>query len=225
MLLTPGIHSVPSTSLASGQFGDIPVNTTDDTLISIDGGPASTNEVMIDGIPTTTAFINQLTTIPSVDATQEFDVQSGPLKAEWGRSGGGVINVYTKSGTNDLHGDLYEYLRNNVLDENDYFDKKAGVPTPPFKMNQFGFAAGGPVYVPKLYNGRNRDFFFVDYQGTRWRQGQTYISTVPTPAQRSATSRRPTIPRAELYRFTTRSQRSRIQTFPDNTAGHHCWET
>ena len=90
VLLTPGIHSVPSTS---GQFGDIPVNTTDDTLISIDGGPASANEVMIDGIPTTTGFINQLTTIPSVDATQEFDVQSGPLKAEWGRSGGGVINV------------------------------------------------------------------------------------------------------------------------------------
>ncbi|MBV9158676.1 MAG: carboxypeptidase regulatory-like domain-containing protein [Acidobacteriaceae bacterium] len=182
VLLTPGIHSVPSTS---GQFGDIPVNTTDDTLISIDGGPASANEVMIDGIPTTTGFINQLTTIPSVDATQEFDVQSGPLKAEWGRSGGGVINVYTKSGTNDLHGDLYEYVRNTILDADDYFDKKAGVPAPPFKMNQFGFTAGGPVYFPKLYNGRNRNFFFVDYQGTRWRQGQTYIATVPTQAQRN----------------------------------------
>ncbi len=182
VLLTPGIHSVPSTS---GQFGDIPVNTTDDTLISIDGGPASANEVMIDGIPTTTGFINQLTTIPSVDATEEFDVQSGPLKAEWGRSGGGVINVYTKSGTNAFHGDLYEFLRNNILDADDYFDKKAGIPTPPFKMNQFGFTLGGPTYIPKLFNGRDKSFFFVDYQGTRWRQGQTYISTVPTQAQRN----------------------------------------
>lgn len=182
VLLTPGVHSVPSTS---GQFGDVPVNTTDDTLISIDGGPASANEIMIDGIPTTTGFINQMTTIPSVDATQEFDVQSGPLKAEWGRSGGGVINVYTKSGTNDLHGDVYEFLRNNVLDANDYFDKRAGNPVPPFKMNQFGFALGGPVYIPKVYNGRNRTFFFVDYQGTKWRQGQTYIGTVPTQAERN----------------------------------------
>lgn len=182
VLLTPGIHSVPSTS---GQFGDVPVNTTDDTLISIDGGPASANEIMIDGIPTTTGFINQMTTIPSVDATQEFDVQSGPLKAEWGRSGGGVINVYTKSGTNALHGDVYEFLRNNVLDANDYFDKKAGNPVPPFKMNQFGFTLGGPVYIPKIYNGRNRTFFFVDYQGTRWRQGQTYIGTVPTQTERN----------------------------------------
>ena len=182
VLLTPGIHQVPSTS---GQFGDIPVNTTDDTLISIDGGPASANEIMIDGIPTTTGFINQMTTIPSVDATQEFDVQSGPLKAEWGRSGGGVINVYTKSGTNRLHGDVYEFLRNNVLDANDWFDKRAGTPVPPFKMNQFGFTLGGPVYLPKVYNGRDRTFFFVDYQGTRWRQGQTYISTVPTSAERA----------------------------------------
>ena len=181
VLLTPGIHSVPSTS---GQFGDIPVNTTDDTLISIDGGPASANEVLIDGIPSTTGFINQLTTIPSVDATEEFDVQSGPLRAEWGRNGGGVINVFTRSGTNSLHGDIYEFLRNNELDADDYFDKQAGKPTPIFKLNQFGGTVGGPVFIPKLYNGQNKFFFFVDYQGTRWRQGQTYISTVPTAAER-----------------------------------------
>ena len=181
VLETPGIHSVPSTN---GQFGDIPVNTTDDTLISIDGGPASANEIMIDGIPATTGFINQMTTIPSVDGTEEFDVQSGPLRAEWGNTGGGVINVYTKSGTNALHGDAYEFLRNNVLDADDYFDKLNGVATPSFKMNQFGFTTGGPVYLPKLYDGKGKNFFFVDYQGTRWIQGQTYIATVPTQAQR-----------------------------------------
>ncbi|HUV71270.1 MAG TPA: carboxypeptidase regulatory-like domain-containing protein [Terracidiphilus sp.] len=182
VLQTPGVHAAPS---ANGQFGDIPVNTTDDTLISIGGGPASANEVMIDGIPTTTGFMNQMTTIPSVDATQEFSVQSGPLKAEWGQNGGGVINVYTKSGTNNLHGDAYEFLRNNILDANDYFDKLNGVPTPSFKMNQFGFTAGGPVFIPKVIHGKDKYFFFVDYQGTRWIQGQTYIATVPTKAQRA----------------------------------------
>lgn len=182
VLETPGIHSVPS---SNGQFGDIPVNTTDDTLISIDGGPASANQIMIDGIPATTGFINQMTTIPSVDATEEFDVQSGPLRAEWGNTGGGAINVYTKSGTNSLRGDVYEFIRNNVLDADDYFDKRNGVATPPFKMNQFGGTVGGPVYLPRLYNGKGKSFFFVDYQGTRWIQGQTYIATVPTQAQRS----------------------------------------
>lgn len=182
VLQTPGVHSVPSTN---GQFGDISVNTVDDTLISIAGGPASANEIMIDGIPATTGFINQMTTVPSVDATQEFDVQSGPLKAEWGLTGGGVINVYTKSGTNKFHGDVYEFLRNNVLDANEFFNKLNGHNTPPFRMNQFGFTAGGPVYLPKIYHGKDRNFFFVDYQGTRWVQGQTYIATVPTQAQRS----------------------------------------
>lgn len=182
VLLTPGIHSVPSTN---GQFGDIPVNVNDDSLISIDGGPAAANVIMIDGIPANTGNINEMTTIPSVDATQEFDVLSGPLKAEWGRSGGGVINVYTKSGTNRVHGDLYEFLRNNAFDANDFFDNRAGRPKIPFRMNQFGFTLGGPVYIPKVYNGQNKTFFFVDYQGTRWRQGQTYISTLPTPAERN----------------------------------------
>ncbi len=182
VLQTPGIHSVPSTS---GQFSDIPVNTTDDTLISIAGGPASANQVMVDGIPATTGFINQMTTIPSVDGTQEFDVQSGPLKAEWGQTGGGVINVYTKSGTNQLHGNLYEFLRNDIFDANDYFDKINGVAVPEFRMNQFGGTIGGPVYIPRVLNGKDKAFFFVDYQGTRWVQGQTYIATVPTAAERA----------------------------------------
>lgn len=180
--LTPTVLGVPS---ANGQFGDLPVNTMDDSIISINGGRAKTNEVLIDGIPSTTGFVNQMTTIPNVDATQEFKVQSSSLSAEFGRFTGGVINVSTRSGTNELHGSLYEFLRNSAMDANEFFNKRSGNGTPAFRMNQYGFAAGGPVYVPKLYNGRNRTFFFTDFQGARWRQGQVFLGTLPNAAQRA----------------------------------------
>jgi hypothetical protein len=180
--LTPSVTSVPS---ANGQFGDIPVNTMDDSIISIGGGRAKANEVLIDGIPSTTGFVNQITTIPSVDATLEFKVQSNNLSAEFGRFSGGVINISTRYGTNDLHGSLYEFLRNTDLDANEYFNKLVGSPTPVFHMNQYGFAVGGPVYLPGIYRGRNRTFFFTDFQGTRWSQGQTYLASLPPLAERT----------------------------------------
>ena len=108
----PGLHS---DSGASGQFGDIPVNTTWDSNFSINGGQGYSNEIMIDGAPSTTGFFNQITTMPSVDALVEFKVQSNSMSAEFGRTGGGVLNVTTKSGTNALHGTLFEFLRNSVI--------------------------------------------------------------------------------------------------------------
>ncbi|MCL5742309.1 MAG: carboxypeptidase-like regulatory domain-containing protein, partial [Acidobacteria bacterium] len=180
--LTPGVLGVPSTN---GQFGDLPVNTMDDSIISINGGRAKTNEVLIDGIPSTTGFVNQMTTIPNVDATQEFKVQSSNLSAEFGRFTGGVINVSTRAGTNELHGSLFEFLRNSAMDSNEFFNKRSGKDIPAFRMNQYGFAVGGPVVLPKLYNGKNRTFFFTDFQGSRWRQGQVFIGTVPTALQRT----------------------------------------
>ncbi len=180
--LTTNVLTAPS---ANGQFADVPVNTTDDSMISINGGRARTNEVMIDGIPSTTGFVNQMTTIPNVDSTLEFKVQSSNLSAEWGRFGGGVINVSTKSGTNQIHGSLYEYLRNSAFDANEFFNRRTGNSTPPFRMNQFGYSVGGPVLLPKVYNGKNRTFFFTDYQGTRWRRGDVFLGTLPTALQRS----------------------------------------
>lgn len=180
--LTPGVTFNQS---ANGQFGDVPVNTTWDTNFSISGGQAQSNEVLIDGIPSSVGFFNQITTIPTVDDTQEFKVQSNSLPAEYGRFGGGVVNVSTKSGTNQLHGTVFDFLRNSALDTNDYFDNKAGRKLPALKMNQFGAAVGGPVVIPHLYNGHDKTFFFADYQGTRRIQGATFTGTVPTQAQRS----------------------------------------
>jgi hypothetical protein len=121
---------------------------------------------------------------PPPDAISEFKVQTNSMSAEFGRSGGAVLNVTIKSGTNDLHGSAYEFLRNSDLDAKNYFDSPTSS-IPPFKMNQFGFSIGGPVWIPKLYNGRNRTFFFFDYQGTRIRTGQTFLASVPPAAWRT----------------------------------------
>ncbi len=121
---------------------------------------------------------------PAPDAIAEFKVQTNSMSAEFGRSGGAVLNVTIKSGTNQLHGTFYEFLRNSDLDANNFFNNANGAPIAPFKQNQFGFSTGGPVLLPKVYDGKNRTFFFFDYQGTRIRQGDTFLATVPTDAMR-----------------------------------------
>src|SRR5262249_16692813 len=108
---------------------------------------------------------------PPPDAIAEFKVQTNSMSAEFGRSGGAVLNVTVKSGTNNFHGTAYEFLRNNALDARNFFDQKI----PPFKENQFGFSFGGPIL-------KNRTFFFVDYQGTRIRLAHTFLASVPDPA-------------------------------------------
>jgi hypothetical protein len=179
--LTPTVVSLPS---SYGQFRDIPVNTQDDAAFSINGARAYTNELMIDGFPSTAGIGNEMTTIPNIDSTQEFKIQTSNLSAEWGRIGGGVINVSTRSGTNQLHGALYEFLRNDILNANEFFNKRGGKSTPEFRLNQFGYALGAPIVIPKLYNGKDRTFFFTDYQGSRWRQGVVFQGTMPTDFQR-----------------------------------------
>ena len=117
---------------------------------------------------------------PSPDAIQEFKVQTNSMSAEFGRSGGAVMNVAIKSGTNGFHGSAFEFLRNSKLDAKNFFDSPVG-PTPPFKQNQFGAAIGGPVEL-RGYSGKNKTFFFTDYQGTRVRTAHTFLATLaPVP--------------------------------------------
>ena len=120
---------------------------------------------------------------PSIDGIQEFKVQTNSYAAEYGRALGAVVNVTTKSGTNDLHGTAFEFVRNEKLDAKNYFTV-AGAPNPPFKRNQYGFSIGGPVVVPKMINGRNKLFFFGDYEGTKIRQTANTVNTIPTLAMR-----------------------------------------
>ena len=112
---------------------------------------------------------------PQVDAIQEFKISTNAYSAESGRALGGTVNVSIKSGTNELHGTLFHFLRNEKLDAKNFFDP-ADQPRAPFKRNQFGFSAGGPIV-------KNRTFFFGDYEGTRIRESNTFNNTIPTQAQ------------------------------------------
>ena len=200
--LTPG---VVFSNGANGQMGDTTVNSTFDTQFRINGGRTGSNEFLIDGIPTATGFFNQITINPIPDETQEFKVESSNLSAEYGRFSGGVINVSTKSGTNEFHGDVFEFLRNSFFDANDWFDDYHGKAIPHFEMNQFGGVIGGPIRISKLYDGRDRTFFFFSYQGTRRIKGTPYTTTVPTVPERTGdfTDRAVTIYNPFSYSSTT----------------------
>src|SRR5580704_3979462 len=149
---------------------------------SIDGTRMEENNMLVDGILNNENH-NGLGVLifPIVDAIQEFRVESSVGNAEFGRGGGGTINITYKSGGKDYHGGLFEFLRNSDLDAKNYFDSKTA-PIPEFRLNQFGGFIGGRV------DPRSKDpktFFFFDYQGQRIRQGETYISSVPTAAFRT----------------------------------------
>jgi hypothetical protein len=144
----------------------------------IGGGQAGQSQILIDGVPTNGAYLNVVTVIPTQDAIQEFKVQTNNLGPEYGRFAGGVINLSTKSGTNAFHGSAYDFLRNKVLNANDFFSNKGGVPRPAFTQNQFGANGGGPVIKDKL-------FFFSSYEGFRQRKGSPLTTWVPTALERS----------------------------------------
>ena len=156
---------------------------------SVGGQRVTQNNYLIDGIDNNSVEIagagrRSEMVQPSIDAVQEFKVQTSAYAAEFGRAMGAVINLSLKSGSNDLHGTAFEFLRNEKLDARNYFTPP-GAAKPPFKRNQFGFSLGGPVTLPKLYNGRNRTFFFGDYEGSRIRETSTVVSTIPTMRMRS----------------------------------------
>jgi len=151
----------------------------------INGGRGSTSEILIDGAANTGTYNNQVSAMPQVDSLQEFRVNTSSYDAEFGRTGGGVVSFSTKSGTNQLHGTFHEFLRNSVLDAAGFNSNRAGLATKPsFKRNQFGFTSGGPVWIPKLYHGQNRTFWFAAYEGLRQRSLNPYTGTAPTGAER-----------------------------------------
>ncbi|MCZ2152816.1 MAG: hypothetical protein LC114_02760 [Bryobacterales bacterium] len=105
--------------------------------------------------------------LASVDAVQEFTVQTSTYAPEYGRQPGAQLAIVTRSGANDFHGSAFDYLRNDKLDANSWFGNFNGLKRPALRQNDFGFTAGGPTRIPGLYDGRNRTFFFVSYEGLR----------------------------------------------------------
>jgi hypothetical protein len=149
------------------------------------GSQANANGWLVDGIDNNEWTFNTVIIQPNVESIREFKVLAGNYSAEFGR-GAGVVSVLTKSGANELHGSLFEFLRNEKLDAYNYFlvKRPAGAtvdrPKAPLKRNQFGAVLSGPVYLPKMFDGRNRTFFFTDYAGIREIRGNTFLNSVPT---------------------------------------------
>jgi hypothetical protein len=152
---------------------------------SANGERPAQNNYLLDGIDNnsnTIDFLNgtNFVVLPPVDAVQEFKVQTSNYSAEQGRAGGAILNATIKSGTNQLHGDVWEFFRNDKLDAADFFENQGGIQKGEFRLNQFGFTVGGPVVIPHVINGRNKLFFFGDYEGLRRRQGSVFTNSVPT---------------------------------------------
>jgi hypothetical protein len=141
------------------------------------------NSVSLDGISIMNNLITTTPYHPSVDAIQEFEVQTGTYSAQYGAYLGAHLNLVTKSGTNGLHGAVFEFLRNDKLDARNYFLKPTARTTP-LRQNQFGFEVAGPVIIPRLYDGRNKTFFMADYEGLRLVKSVTALDTVLTPLMR-----------------------------------------
>jgi len=156
----------------------------------VNGSFGNESAEYLDGQPLNIGYINLPVVIPTQDSIQEFKVQTSNLGADWGKFSGGVINLSTKSGSNGLHGEAYEYLRNRVLNANDPFNKaheiQTGQPNKAgsFTQNQFGANAGGPLIIPHVYDGKDKTFWFFSWEGFRLRQGVPPAqTTVPTPAE------------------------------------------
>ncbi|HEY1339050.1 MAG TPA: carboxypeptidase-like regulatory domain-containing protein, partial [Bryobacteraceae bacterium] len=156
-----------------------------DNNFQLGGGQAAGFGVSLDGISanTTRALSNSWVSVntPSLEAITEFTVETNGYKAEYGHASGGQMTFSSRSGTNDLHGVAYEFLRNEKLDANQWFANSTKTPRQVYKQNDFGAAVGGPVWIPKIYNGRDKTFFYFSWEAFRNRVGASAgFATVPT---------------------------------------------
>ena len=190
--LTPGAAPINGPQQSNG-FGNTAQNTAYD-FPSINGQTNRSNFFMTDGLNNQGIFASTYVVPPIIDAIQEFKINSHDDQAEFGGSLGGIINVVTKSGTNEYHGTAYEYLRNTDFNARNTFNAAVT----PFHQNQYGTTFGGPVWIPKLYNGRNKTFFFFGYESFRYSQNNLSYIRVPTAQELAGNFSGPNEP-AHIY--------------------------
>lgn len=169
-VLAPG---TVSSLTGPGQTGSFVESTFSETTYNANGARSASNNYLIDGLAAKNTFIGGFSVQPPPDAVQEFKIQTNTYNAAFGDSAGSTINLVTKSGTNELHGTAYEFLRNDMFDARNYFSTNKAE----LRRNQFGFAVGGPIR-------KSKTFFFVNYEGTRENKGLTQTTLVPTDAEK-----------------------------------------
>jgi hypothetical protein len=182
--LSPGVTGVGQSATGTIESGTRPDNRRPASEIFSNGNREGDNNFLIDGVDDNERLTLSIVVRPPVASVREFKIQTNLYSADIGRNSGAVIDVITKSGTNKLHGSVFEYIRNSAVDARSYFNK-VGSPFPSFRLNQFGFSVGGPVVIPKVYNGKNRTFFFADYEGFRNTTQSFVLGNVPTIKERA----------------------------------------
>lgn len=178
LLVVAGATPAPASDVDQGNTKTFPGAVT----VSTNGSRQNQVSYRLDGANNNDLYTNTNQPFPFPDALQEFSVQTSNYGAKYGGNAGGVVNVVTKSGTNSLHGDVFEFVRNGEFNARNFFAPARDQ----LKRNQFGGTIGGPVFIPKLYNGKDKTFFFFGYQGTRIRNvGNVQSATLPTAAERA----------------------------------------
>ncbi len=152
---------------------------------SSNGGMTNSNEFMLDGATAILANMNAASIVPTIDAIEEFKIHTNAMSAEFGRTGGAVINATYKSGTNAVHGTVYDFWKNRVLNANTWLNNRNGVTRDFLNVHTFGYSAGGPVFIPKLFDGRNKTFFFTNYEGYRDVMPARNLLSVPTELEKA----------------------------------------
>jgi hypothetical protein len=151
----------------------------------INGGRSNTSEVLLDGAETRNTTTNDIAYRPPLEAVAEFKVITNNFSAEYGRSGGGVLTAASKSGTNELHGSLFEFVRNDKFNANGWTRNKNGQKRSPVRHNEYGFAVGGPVYIPRVYDGLDKTHFFLTLEKVPEVNPDDMVYTVPTALQKA----------------------------------------
>lgn len=175
----PGVIANPAVGQARGSRNVF------DSEFSVGGGRSSTNEVLLDGSANTIGDFNGVVISPPQDSVQEFRVETSSYSAEFGRSGGGTVNIVTKAGTNQYHGTAYYYHQNDAFNANSFINNRNGIPRPFLRRHQYGYSLGGPISIPRIYHGENRTFFFSSFEGRRESNPIDQLTSVPTAAQTS----------------------------------------
>jgi hypothetical protein len=181
LTITPGVVNIHTDQSAGGGGLFVGNALGEFSFPSINGSRVRSNDFLLDGVNNLNTFLSMYNYQPIVDDIQEFKTQGHNDLAEYGGVTGGIVSVVSKSGTNQYHGTLWEFLRNQDLDARGFFNAA----TPPLKQNQFGAAAGGPIWIPKVYNGKNRTFFYAAYEAYRQRVFSEGGVLGPTDAQRA----------------------------------------
>jgi hypothetical protein len=177
------VPNVSADFAGPGQAGDRQGGSRAAQQLSISGQRREFNYYTLDGVDNTDVNFNTYIFMPSIDALQEFKVQTGIYPAEFGREAS-QVNVSTKSGSNAFHGTVFEFHRNDKFDARPYAFTSAQPPKPPFRWNQYGFTLGGPVWIPGIFHGRDRLFFMSNFEGYRDRKQFQNLFSVPSAAMR-----------------------------------------